>query len=53
VAGCCEHYNEPLGSIIGGEFVDKLSDYRLHKKNCSLELVTIYLNFIEKCVPAI
>jgi hypothetical protein len=22
VAGCCEHGNEPLGSVKGGEFLD-------------------------------
>jgi hypothetical protein len=27
VAGSCEHSNEPLGSIKGEEFLDKLSDY--------------------------
>jgi hypothetical protein len=27
VAGCCEHGNEPSGSIKGGEFLDWLSDY--------------------------
>jgi hypothetical protein len=27
VAGCCEHGNEPSGSIKGGEFIDELSDY--------------------------
>jgi len=27
VAGCCEHDNELSGSIKGGEFLDKLSDY--------------------------
>jgi hypothetical protein len=27
VAGCFEHGNEPLGSIIVGEFLDWLSDY--------------------------
>jgi hypothetical protein len=26
VAGCCEHGNEPSGSIKGGEFLDSLSD---------------------------
>jgi hypothetical protein len=26
VAGCCEHGNEPSGSIRGGGFVDLLSD---------------------------
>jgi hypothetical protein len=25
VAGCCEHGNEPLGSVKGGEFLDYLS----------------------------
>jgi hypothetical protein len=27
VAGCCEHGNEPSGSIKGMEFLDQLSDY--------------------------
>jgi hypothetical protein len=27
VAGCCEHGNELSGSIKGGEFLDKLSDF--------------------------
>jgi hypothetical protein len=27
VTGCCEHGNEPSGSIKGGEFLDKMSDY--------------------------
>jgi len=26
-AGSCEHSNEPLGSIKGGRFLDKLSGY--------------------------
>jgi hypothetical protein len=26
VTDCCEHGNEPSGSIKGGEFLDKLSD---------------------------
>jgi len=26
-AGCCEHGNEPLGPMKGGEFPDQLSDY--------------------------
>jgi hypothetical protein len=33
VAGCCEHGNEPSGSIKGGEFVDQLSDCQLVKKD--------------------
>jgi hypothetical protein len=33
VAGCCEHSNEPMDSIKGGEFVDQLSDYQLLKKD--------------------
>jgi hypothetical protein len=32
VAGTCEHGNEPLGSIKGGEFVDWIHDYELLKK---------------------
>jgi hypothetical protein len=31
VAGCCEHGNEPSGSIKGGELVEYLSDYQLLK----------------------
>jgi hypothetical protein len=31
--GSCEHGNEPLGSIKGGEFLDWLSDYYLLKKD--------------------
>jgi len=27
VVGCCEHDNEPSGSIKGGEFLDYLNDY--------------------------
>jgi hypothetical protein len=33
VAGCCEHGNEPSGSIKGGEFVDYLDDCQLLKKD--------------------
>jgi hypothetical protein len=33
VAGCCEHDNEPLGSVQGGEFFDWLSDFQLLKKD--------------------
>jgi hypothetical protein len=29
VVGSCEHGNEPSGSIKGGEFLDKMSDYKL------------------------
>jgi hypothetical protein len=36
VVGRCEHGNEPLGSIKGGEFLDKLSDYQLLKKDSAL-----------------
>jgi hypothetical protein len=32
VAGCCEHGNEPSGSIKGGNLLDYLSDYKLLKK---------------------
>jgi hypothetical protein len=33
VAGSCEHGNEILDSIKGGEFLDQMSDYYLLKKN--------------------
>jgi uncharacterized cysteine cluster protein YcgN (CxxCxxCC family) len=26
VVGFCEHGNEPMGSVTGGEFVDEMSD---------------------------
>jgi hypothetical protein len=32
VAGSCEHDNEPSGSITSGEFLGKLSDRQLLKK---------------------
>jgi len=33
VVGSCEHGNEPLGSIKGGELRDYLSDYQLFNKD--------------------
>jgi hypothetical protein len=33
VVGCCEHGNEPSGSIKGGEFLHYLSDCKLLKKD--------------------
>jgi hypothetical protein len=33
VAGCCEHGNEPSGSVKGGVFLDYLSDCWLLKKD--------------------
>jgi hypothetical protein len=33
MVGCCEHGNEPLGSIKGGEFLDYLSNCQLLKKD--------------------
>jgi hypothetical protein len=49
VAGFCEHSNEPLGSIKGGEFIYQLSDCQLLKVNSaswisllSSTLVTTY-----------
>jgi hypothetical protein len=32
VAGTCDHSNETLGSIKGGEFLDYQCDYKLFKK---------------------
>jgi hypothetical protein len=32
-AGCCEHGNEPSGSIQGGECLDPLSNCQLLKKD--------------------
>jgi hypothetical protein len=33
VEGCCEHGNEPSGSIIGGGFLYQLSEYQILKKD--------------------
>jgi hypothetical protein len=33
VVGSCEHCNDSSGTIKGGGFLDKLSDYRLLDKN--------------------
>jgi hypothetical protein len=30
------HGNEPLGSIIGGKYLDQLSNYKLLKKDCAV-----------------
>jgi hypothetical protein len=35
VVGCCEHGNEPLGSVKCGEFVHKLRNCQLFKKDCA------------------
>jgi hypothetical protein len=35
-AGCCEHGNEPMGSIKGSGFLDELRDYKLLKKDSAL-----------------
>jgi hypothetical protein len=35
VKGSCEHGNEPSGSIKGGEFLDRLSDHKIRKKDCA------------------
>jgi predicted adenine nucleotide alpha hydrolase (AANH) superfamily ATPase len=36
VAGCCEHDNEPPGSIKCKECLDKLSGHQLLSKDCTL-----------------
>jgi hypothetical protein len=33
VAGCCEHGNEPSGTIKGREFSDYMSDHQRVKKD--------------------
>jgi hypothetical protein len=33
VTGSCEHYNEPSGSINGGENFGELSDYQFLKNS--------------------
>jgi hypothetical protein len=38
VAGCCEHGNEPSGSIKYGEFLDQLSVLVASQGLCSMEL---------------
>jgi hypothetical protein len=46
VVGCCEHGNEPSGSIKSKEFLDELSDYHLLKKDCSMELGSQYIDVV-------
>jgi hypothetical protein len=33
MAASCEHGNEPSVSVTGGEFIDKLSDHQLPKRD--------------------
>jgi hypothetical protein len=40
VASCCEHGNEPSGSIKGGDFLDQLSD-------CFMELASSLVSITE------
>jgi hypothetical protein len=35
VVGCCEHGDEPPGSVKGGKFLDKLNDCWLLRKDTS------------------
>jgi hypothetical protein len=37
VVGCCEHCNEPSGSIKGRVFLGDLSDCQLLKKDCIIK----------------
>jgi hypothetical protein len=39
VGSSCEHGNEPLGSMKGGEFLDWLSDVASQDGLCSMELI--------------
>jgi hypothetical protein len=36
VAGCCEHGDEPLGSLKGEEFLDQMGDWQLVKKDSAV-----------------
>jgi hypothetical protein len=50
-ASCYEHGNEPSGSIKGGEFIDKLSDCQLLKKDSASFLLTPWCRtFFEKLI---
>jgi hypothetical protein len=40
MAGCCEHGNEPSGSIKGKELLDLMRNYQLIKKD-SVESITV------------
>jgi len=47
VAGCCEHGNEPSGSVKGGELLDWLRDCQLLKKDsvpCSSSSSSKHIN---------
>jgi hypothetical protein len=47
MAGCCEHGDEPSFSTKGGEFLEKLSDCKLLKKDSQMNLMLHYLKFSE------
>jgi hypothetical protein len=59
VAGSCEHGNEPLGSIKGGEFLDCLTGYKLlkmdsaawNKKHLGTLCCYSHYAFIDACGP--
>jgi len=40
MAGPCGHGNELSGSVKGGEFLDRLSDYQLLKEDSGLVIVS-------------
>jgi hypothetical protein len=45
VAGCCEHDDEPSGSIKCGEFLDYLSVLLASQEGfCSMELVSLLVS---------
>jgi hypothetical protein len=43
MVGSCEHNNEHLGSIKGGEFRDQLSDYKILKDSVTWSLLYFIL----------
>jgi hypothetical protein len=42
--GSCEHVNEPLGSIKGGEFLDQMRLLTCQEGLCSMELISQLLH---------
>jgi hypothetical protein len=52
VAGSCEHGNELCGFIKEGEFIYQLSDYKILKILCSLELVMSLVKTSPSILPS-
>jgi hypothetical protein len=49
VEGCCEHGNEPSGSVKGETFLEEISDYQLLRKDSVPWCCNFVKKFRKKC----